>query len=155
MGKINYKNLAISLAVSLGSGLIGWFLTRDSMAQYMNMYRPPLAPPGWLFPVVWTVLFILMGIAAYLVYETGDAGREDALTVYVCQLLVNIGWSLFFFGFNSYWFSFVWLLVLWVLIFVNIRQFSAISLVAGRLLIPYIIWVTFAGYLNFSIALHG
>ena len=155
MLNINFRRLVISLAVSLGSGLIGWFLTKDSMAQYSQMYKPLLAPPGWLFPIVWTILYIIMGVAAYMVYETGDDRRENALTLHICQLLATIGWTLLFFGFNAYVFAFVWLVVLWVLVFFMIKQFSAIKPIAGKILIPYILWITFAGYLNLAIAIHG
>lgn len=153
--KLNFKHLLISLAISLGSGFIGWFLTRDGMAQYNDMYKPLLAPPGWLFPIVWTVLYTLMGISAYIVYETGDSRRENALTLHICQLLATIGWTLLFFGFRTYIFAFVWLVVLWVLVFFTIKQFLAIKPIAGRLLIPYIFWVTFAAYLNLAIAVNG
>lgn len=153
--KINFKHLAISLAISLGSGFLGWFLTKDGMMDYNDFYKPLLAPPGWIFPVVWTILYTLMGVAAYMVYETGDIRRENALTLHVCQLLATIGWTLLFFGFKAFVFAFVWLVILWVLVFFTIKQFAAIKSVTGRILIPYIIWITFAAYLNLAIAINS
>ncbi|MGN0480254.1 MAG: TspO/MBR family protein [Lachnospiraceae bacterium] len=151
---INFKHMALSLLISLGSGFMGWFLTRDGMARYDNMHKPWLSPPGWLFVAVWTVLYVIMGIGAYMVYETGDDRRENALTLHICQLLATIGWSLLFFGFEAYIFAFVWLVLLWVLVFFTIKQFLAIKPVAGKMLIPYILWITFAGYLNLAVAVH-
>lgn len=156
MKQINWKTLLVSLAVSLGAGALAGALTADSMAKYEELYKPPLAPPGWAFPVVWTILFILMGIAAYLVYEA-DANEEEkksALLVYGIQLLANVGWSIIFFRFDAYILAFGWLLLLWFLIYRTLRRFYEIEALAGILLVPYLAWVTFAGYLNLAIALY-
>lgn len=147
------KPFFISIAISLGAGLLSWLFTGDSMEQYKNLPQPPLAPPGWLFPVVWTILFFLMGIAAYQIYITKRRGREGALTLYAVQLLVNMVWPVLFFGFQEYWLAFFWLLLLWVLIFFTMRGFWNIKSSAGALLLPYFLWVTFAGYLNLVIAI--
>jgi len=115
-----------------------------------------LAPPGWVFPIVWTILFALMGIASYLVY-TSEEDREEkrtALILYGVQLLVNIGWSVIFFGWNLYLLAFAWLILLWYLIYKMIRIFYEIKPASGIILLPYIFWVTFAGYLNLAIAIH-
>lgn len=156
MGKINWKALLISLAISLGTGIIGGILTANSMQQYETLYRPPLAPPGWVFPVVWTILFLLMGIASYLVYvsDADDSEKQAALRIYGIQLLVNIGWSVIFFRFEAYFLAFAWLLLLWYLIYITTKRFYDINKVAGFLMVPYLLWVTFAGYLNLSIALY-
>lgn len=154
--EINWKALIASLAISLGAGAIASFLTQDSMQQYGQLYQPPLAPPGWVFPIVWTILFILMGIASYLIYVS-DATKEEkrtALLIYGIQLIVNIGWSVIFFRWNAYLLAFAWLLLLWYLIYLTIRAFYQIKPLAGILLIPYIAWVTFAAYLNLAIAIH-
>lgn len=156
MKKINWKVLLVSLAISLGAGILSSLLSGNSMGEYQELYQPPLAPPGWLFPIVWTILFILMGTAAYLVYES-DAGEEDkraALTVYGVQLLVNVGWSIIFFRLDAYLLAFAWLLLLWYLIYRTIRLFWVIDTTAGGILLPYIVWVTFAGYLNLAIAIY-
>ena len=128
-------------------------LTRNSMEVFLLVEKPPLSPPAWLFPVVWTLLYILMGISSYLIL-TSDAEFEEiaqAMRIYVYQLVVNFLWPTFFFNFRWYLFSFFWLVLLWVLVFVMIRRFYTISKPAAFLNIPYLIWLTFAGYLNFGI----
>ncbi len=156
MKTINWKALLISLGISLGAGALAGILTSDSMETYGSLYQPPLAPPGWLFPIVWTILFILMGIAAYLIYESdvGEERKRAALRIYGIQLLVNVGWSVIFFRWDAYLLAFAWLLLLWYLIYMTIDQFKEINEIAGKLLLPYILWVTFAGYLNLAIALY-
>lgn len=122
---------------------------------FEQLNKPPLSPPGFLFPIVWTILYTLMGIASYLIFSA-NANREDinnALTVYALQLAVNFFWSIFFFNLRWYLFSFFWLILLWVLILDTIILFFRISKPAAYLLIPYLIWVTFAGYLNLGIFL--
>ncbi len=127
-------------------------LTQNNMELFESINKPALAPPGWLFPVVWTILYILMGIASYLVITSGkpDAG---ALTVYGIQLAFNLFWSIIFFNLKRYLFAFVWLVLLWLLILKTVLLFYQISKPAGYLMLPYLLWVTFAGYLNFSIYL--
>ncbi|MBE5883857.1 MAG: tryptophan-rich sensory protein [Lachnospiraceae bacterium] len=125
------------------------------MMLFEQLNKPPLSPPGFLFPIVWTILYTLMGIASYLIFSA-NANREDinnALTVYALQLAVNFFWSIFFFNLRWYLFSFFWLILLWVLILDTIILFFRISKPAAYLLIPYLIWVTFAGYLNLGIFL--
>lgn len=122
------------------------------METFQSLNKPALSPPGWLFPVVWTVLYILMGIASYLVLTSGQPNRA-ALTVYGIQLVFNFFWSIIFFNLESYLFAFIWLVFLWILIFTTMILFYRISKLAGYLLLPYLLWVTFAGYLNFCIYL--
>ena len=122
------------------------------METFQSLNKPALSPPGWLFPVVWTVLYILMGIASYLVLTSGQPNRA-ALTVYGIQLVFNFFWSINFFNHESYLFAFIWLVFLWILIFTTMILFYRISKPAGYLLLPYLLWVTFAGYLNFCIYL--
>lgn len=152
--KIKWKTLVISVAIPLIVGGLSALLTRNSMEAFSTLQKPPLSPPGWLFPVVWTVLYILMGLASYLV-TTASAPKaqiEPALKLYGWQLFFNFFWSLIFFGMQQYWFAFVWLLVLWVLIILTTISFYRISKPAAYLMIPYLIWVTFAAYLNAGIA---
>ena len=153
--KIQWKALAVSLAVSLGTGLLSVLLTPNIQEDYAQLYRPPLAPPGWVFPVVWTILLVLMGIAAYLVYTSGNGQSTSALKLYLVQLLFNLGWSVLFFRWDAYLPAFLWLLILWYLVYRLIQQFGEINSLAGKLMIPYLIWLTFAGYLNLAIALHA
>lgn len=151
--KIKIGTLVTSIALPLLVGGLSALLSGGGMQAFGEVQKPPLSPPGWLFPVVWTILYTLMGIASYLV-KTSGADEDEifrAQTVYGYQLVVNFFWSIFFFRFEWYLFSFFWLLLLWVLIFVTIRRFYQISKPAAYLLIPYLIWVTFAGYLNLGI----
>lgn len=149
--KIQWKRLLVYLAIPLGVGALAGILTKDSMMQFSLLNKPPLSPPGWLFPVVWTVLFLLMGYASYLVSRSDSVQKRPALILYAIQLIVNFFWSIFFFNFEWYLFSFFWLVLLWVLILLTIRAFRRISPTAAILLIPYLLWVTFAGYLNLAI----
>ena len=149
----NLKALIISLAISLGAGALSGFLAGDSMGLYQNLEQPPLSPPGWIFPVVWTILYTLMGISAYLIYTSDSPGRNSALRIYAIQLAVNFLWSFIFFNKQMYLLAFIWLVLLWVLILMMIKSFSKINKTAAYLQIPYLIWVTFAGYLNLGVYL--
>ena len=153
---INWKTLLISLAISLGTGIIGTIFSPTNRSEYSTLYQPPLAPPGWLFPIVWTILFILMGIAAWLVYESGAPQGEvrAALIIYGIQLVVNVLWSVIFFRFDAYLLAFVWILLLWYLIYITLKRFYDIVPAAGYLLLPYLLWVTFAGYLTLAITIY-
>lgn len=151
--KIDKKLLAKSIALPVLVGVVSGLLTRNAMQDFEVLNQPPLSPPGWLFPVVWTILYVLMGISAYLV-KTSDADEQekaDALTLYYYQLLVNFLWPVFFFNFGWYLFAFAWLILLWVLVALMIRQFDKINKVAAYLNLPYLVWLTFAAYLNFAI----
>lgn len=153
--KIDKKLLAICIALPLLVGGLSAFLTAESMMVFASVRKPPLSPPGWLFPVVWTILYTLMGIASYLVL-TGEAPKkevEKAINVYLYQLLVNFLWSTWFFNLQWYVFAFFWLVLLWLMILVTLVRFYRISKPAGYLMVPYLLWVTFAGYLNLGIAL--
>lgn len=150
--KIQWKKLILCIALPLAVGGLSALLTRNSMEAFQALNKPLLSPPGWLFPVAWTVLYILMGIASYLVLTSGKSNRS-ALTVYGIQLVFNFFWSIIFFNFEAYLFSFIWLIILWILIFITMLMFFRISESAGYLLLPYLLWVTFAGYLNWSIYL--
>ncbi len=152
---INWKALIISLALSLGTGVVSSLLSGGGMQMYQNMYQPPLAPPGWLFPIVWTILYVLMGIAAYLIYEEPVSGdRRLALLLYGVQLFFNGVWSLIFFGAQAYFLAFAWLVLLWFFIYLTAKQFLQLNKTAGILMMPYLLWVTFAGYLNLAIAIY-
>lgn len=152
--KVQWKALIISLAAALGTGFLSTLLTPDVQENYAQLYRPPLAPPGWAFPVVWTILFVLMGIAAYLVFVSGKDGSQEALKWYLTQLVFNLGWSVIFFRWGAYLPAFLWLLILWYLVWTTRRKFGQCDRRAGLLMTPYLVWLTFAGYLNLAIALH-
>ena len=145
---IQLKPLLISLAISLGVGGLSALFTKGSMEQYASLEQPPLSPPGWLFPVVWTVLFLLMGIAAYLVWMEAGRDRRSALMLYGAQLVMNFFWTLIFFNWRNYGLAFFWLLALWVLILLCTLRFFKEKPAAGWMMVPYLVWVAFAGYLN-------
>lgn len=150
------KPYIISILVALGTGSLSAFLTKNSMEVYKNINQPPLAPPMILFPIVWLILFILMGISSAIIYTQRSTNPREALSgliIYGLQLIVNFFWSIIFFNMQAYLFAFIWLLLLWVLIIMMILQFRKISPLAAYLQIPYLLWVTFAGYLNIMIFL--
>lgn len=151
--KINWKKLLSSIAIPLLVGALAGLFTRNAMMNFELLEKPPLSPPGWLFPVVWTILYTLMGISAYLIKMANvpEEEKSDALNLYFYQLAVNFLWSIFFFNFEWYLFSFIWIILLWILIVQMIRRFATISKPAAYLNIPYLLWVTFAAYLNFAI----
>jgi len=131
-------------------------LTSGNMDIYSDIIQPPLAPPAILFPIVWTVLYILMGIGAAMVYNERQSKPKEvarALIVYAVNLFLNFFWSIIFFNMRAFLFSFVWLILLWITIIIMIVKFYQIKPAAGLLQISYLIWVTFAGYLNFAIFL--
>lgn len=152
--KIQWKKLLLLLAIPLAVGGLSALLS-GPMDTYVQMEKPPLSPPGWVFPVVWTVLYLLMGCSSYLVAvsDAEQSSKKRALVLYGGQLAANFVWSLIFFGVGMPLAAFLWLIFLWVLIFLTVRAFSRISEKTSDLLLPYLLWVTFAGYLNFGIFL--
>ena len=153
--KINIKKLLVCLAVPLAVGGLSALISGGGMEAFESMNQPPLSPPGWLFPVVWSILYLLMGYAWYRVSESGAEKSEiaSARMAYTVQLVLNFFWSIWFFNLGLYWFSFVWLIALWAAILITLIRFWRVDTVAGYLLIPYLVWVTFAGYLNLGIAI--
>ena len=140
----------LSIAIALAVGGASALVTNNSMKLYKTLMLPPLAPPGWLFPVVWTALFILMGISAALVWRADTPDRGTALTVYAAQLVVNFFWPVIFFVFEKRLFAFIWLIALLILVIIMISLFKKSSLAAAYLQIPYVLWLLFAGYLNLA-----
>ena len=150
----NTFKLVIAIVVSELTGIIGSVFTTPSIAGwYATLARPALNPPAWVFGPVWTTLFALMGIAAFLIWKKG-LDRKDvkiALGIFIGQLVLNTLWSIIFFGLHSPGAAFVEIIFLWLAILATIIAFAKISKPAAWLLLPYILWVSFAGYLNFSI----
>lgn len=152
MNKSKIKPYAVSILLTLAVGGLSGFLTSMGMDSFDALTKPPLTPPSFLFPIVWTVLFILMGVGAARIFMTEPtAARNRALIVYVVQLAVNFFWSIIFFNLQAYDFAFFWLILLWVLILTMIYLFCKVDKPAALIQIPYAIWVTFAGYLNLMI----
>ncbi|WMJ21925.1 TspO/MBR family protein [Paludicola sp. MB14-C6] len=148
---IQFKPLIISILIPLAVGGLSGFLTKNSMELFKNLNQPPLAPPPILFPIVWTILFILMGISAYLVWVSDSPYKKPALLLYGVQLFFNFMWSIIFFNWEMRLFAFIWLMILWLLIIIMIALFYKVDKRAAYLQIPYLLWVTFAAYLNFAI----
>ena len=141
----------ILLAEAVG-GLSGW-LTREGTKIYQqSIAQPPLSPPGWVFPVVWTILFALMGISAARVYLAPPTKeRSRGLNLFIAQLMVNFFWSPIFFNLQAFCFAFFWLLMLWGLVLWMIFAFRKVDSTAAKLQIPYLLWLTFAAYLNLGV----
>ena len=146
-----YIPYILSIALSLGIGGLSAFLTKDSMPIYSNLNQPAFAPPPEIFPIVWTILFILMGIAAAIVWNSNGKQLDSALLYYGAQLVMNFCWTLIFFNFRAFFIAFLWLIVLLILIGITAVKFYRINKIAGWLMLPYFAWVCFAGYLNYAI----
>lgn len=146
----------IAIAIPLGVGALSALLTRNSMDIYGELNTPPLSPPSILFPIVWTVLYILMGVSSLLVYnrrEIDPRAARQGLTYYAASLVVNFAWSIIFFTAGALIFAFVWLLFLLYLIIRTLLCYRKVSPLAAYLQIPYVLWVAFAGYLNAALAI--
>ena len=141
----------IGITEALG-GLSGW-LTRNGNKLYeQTAVKPPLSPPGIVFPIVWSILFALMGFSAARIYlATPSPQRSRGLNLYVAQLVVNFFWSLIFFNAQAFGFALLWLLLLWTLVLWMIVEFRQVDKPAGNIQIPYLIWLTFATYLNLGV----
>lgn len=149
--KINFKRLILFFAVTFAVGGFAALLTSNSMETYENAVKPMLAPPPIVFPIVWSILYALMAIGAYMVSMSGCEDKTNAITAYFVQLALNFMWPILFFNLKAFLVSFVWLVILWFAIFDMIKKFRTCSKTAAYLQIPYLIWVTFAGYLNLMI----
>lgn len=148
-----WKKLIVSILIPLAVGGAAALIANGSFKDFEELNKPPLAPPAWAFPAAWTLLYILMGIAAYLVYcsEKYPGRIERALTFYAVQLFMNFCWTLIFFNLRLYLAAFIWLVLLWGAITGTALLFRFISNPAGWLMLPYLAWVTFAGYLNLGV----
>lgn len=148
------KSYITSILIALAVGGLSALATMNNMDIYSQLKTPPLAPPAILFPIVWTILYILMGISAEMIYNSSTASapqKKSALYTYALSLFFNFFWSIFFFNFRWLFFAFIWLLILLFLIIRTIMKYYKINPLAAYLQIPYLLWVTFAAYLNFSI----
>lgn len=152
--------IALCILVPLGGGIIVSLFTRNAMDQFGMLKQPPLAPPAWLFPVAWTILYTLMGVASYLIYRAWEKGSKSdkncayiALVLYGVQLVFNFIWTPIFFNANLYWLAFAVLMIMWILEIILIIKAFKLSRAAFWCLLPYLLWTTFAAYLNISIAI--
>lgn len=151
--EIKWKLLVPALLLPLAVGGLAALLTGSAMDSYSGVARPPLSPPGWVFPVAWTLLYILMGTASYIVAGSSVSRerKERALCVYALQLAVNFAWPVIFFKLSAYGAAFFWLLLLLLPVLATELLFKHISKTAGKLLLPYLLWLLFALYLNLGV----
>jgi tryptophan-rich sensory protein len=147
----NKRKRFVFILLPLAVGLVSGILSKNSMTMYNSLNQPALSPPGWIFPVVWTILYILMGVSSYLIATSPSLKKQEALLLYAIQLFLNFIWSPIFFGLGNYFLAFLVLVLLWYVIVKMIRAFFRIDPTAALLQIPYLLWITFAGYLNLAI----
>jgi tryptophan-rich sensory protein len=154
MAKMNWLKFVFAIIICQLAGVIGGVFTSKSVdTWYTTLQKPGLTPPGGIIGIVWICLFVLMGISLYIVWEKFPKNKKakNALILFGVQLALNMLWSVFFFGMKSPFFALIDIVVLWLLILATIFKFYRISKISAYLLVPYILWVSFASYLNFSI----
>ena len=151
--KKHTKIILLSILIAETTGALSAWLTREGMKTFTNMIaQPPLSPPPLLFPIVWTSLYALMGYGSARIWlSTPSPDRSRALNLYAIQLVVNFFWSLIFFNAQAFGFAFFWLLLLWVLVLLMILAFDKVDPLSAKLQVPYLIWLTFAAYLNLGV----
>lgn len=152
-GKIYFFPLLINLIIPVAGGALVGYINKNSFEVYKNLEKPFFSPPGIVFPIVWTILYIMMGIAAYRFYMKNKfkGFSSDGYFYYMLQLICNFTWTFIFFTFRLYGLSFLWIIVIIILVFIVILKFLKLDRIAGVLMIPYIIWLHFAGLLNYFI----
>lgn len=148
--KNTIKELLLYIAFPLLIGLIGAVFSNSGVV-YKTLNKPFFAPPAFVFPIVWTILYIFMGISSYRIYKSYDLNNDNALKIYLIQLLLNGLWSAMFFNLNLYIFGFIWIIILLIVVIYMTKVFSEIDKIAAYLLIPYIIWLIYAAIINFTI----
>ena len=154
MNRKSLERLAVSLAIPQLAGLVGSIFTAPNIsAWYSGLEKPWFVPPNWLFAPAWTTLFVLMGLALFIVWEKGGKQSGMACRIFGVQLVLNVLWSILFFGLRSPLLGLAEIIALWAAIAWSIRVFYGIDRRAGYLLVPYIAWVTFAAVLNMWIVL--
>ena len=154
--KSKLTTFIIAIIIPLAIGGFSAFLTKNNMDIYGEINTPPLSPPSFLFPIVWTILYILMGISSAFIWlnrSTNKDAAERGLLYYAVSLFFNFVWSLIFFNFRAYLFAFLWLLIMLVLIILTIVNYKKTVSIAAYLQIPYILWTAFAGYLTLGVFL--
>jgi tryptophan-rich sensory protein len=153
---IDFKKIlkvGLFIAIPLLIGGLSALITMGNMQLFDSINKPPLAPPKWLFPVAWTILYIMMGIASYFLYKADSKEGREALVLYGIQLFFNFWWSIIFFNLKAYWFAAIWLFTMWIIILILLIKSKKIDVRSFWLLLPYFLWTTFAFYLNVGIAI--
>lgn len=153
MKKHIWKTYAFWILITEAVGALSGWLTKEGMKTFNEtVLQPPLSPPAFLFPIVWGILYALMGISAARIYLSPQShARSRGLNLYIAQLVVNFFWSLIFFNAQAFGFAFLWLLLLWALVLCMILTFRNIDPISAKLQIPYLLWLTFAAYLTFGV----
>ena len=144
------KRIIYSLLPIVGGALVGLIIS--GYMNYGDMVKPPLSPPSYIFPIVWTILYILMGIS-YFIATKDKENDKDLNQIYILQLLVNFFWPIIFFVLGMYFTAFLWIILLIILVIVMIKELLKNNKISGYLQIPYFIWLLFATYLNIGIFL--
>ncbi len=142
---MKYKRIIYSLLPIIGGGIVGLIIS--SYMDYQDLIKPPLSPPGFIFPIVWTILYLLMGISYYI----SNSDDKELDQIYLLQLLVNFLWPIIFFVLKMYFSAFLWIILLLILVVVMIKEFLRIKKLSGYLQIPYLLWLLFATYLNIGV----
>ena len=150
--RYTWRSLVVLLGTTIGAGALVGFLTQRDSSFYESLTKPFFAPPGWLFPVAWSFLYAAMATSMWFVLRTNSRDRFSLLGLYVAQLAVNLFWPYLFFVQEALGLAFFWLILLWMLAAIMLYQFFRECKVAGWLLVPYQLWLTFAAVLNFCIA---
>ena len=150
MKKINWKRLIIIIVITFIVGSFFSFFTMNNMDTFKEL-KKPVNVPGVLFPIVWSILYLLMSISCYIITTKDDKNKDNAIIWYGIQLIINSLWSLIFFGFSAYLFSFIWIILLLISVIIMIVKFYKIDKMASYLNIPYVLWILFAGFLNLGI----
>lgn len=153
MKKGTWKTYAFWILFTEAAGALSGWLTRDGTKLFKeSIIQPPLSPPSIVFPIVWGILYALMGISAARITMSPQSGeRGKGLNLYITQLIVNFFWSLIFFNAQAFGFAFLWLLLLWALVLCMILTFQKVDSIAAKLQIPYLLWLTFAAYLSLGV----
>ncbi|GFI40359.1 TspO and MBR related proteins [Thomasclavelia cocleata] len=150
-----YKYIILNIAISLGIGVAIALCTMNSMNLYQKINRPKIAPPGFIFPIVWSVLYVMIGLSSYLIHRSNNNNKESALILYYFQLVLNFVWPITFFNYQNFLLALAILLALNISVIILIRLFYKIRPIAAYLLLPYLGWIIFALYLNFWIFLRN
>ena len=150
--RIDWKKLIILTVITFIVGTFFSFLTMNSMDTFKDLSKP-INVPGVLFPIVWSILYLLMSISCYLIVQSNDKDKKEGIILYAIQLVINSLWTLIFFGFGAYLLSFIWIIILLIVVIIMLAKFYNINKIAMYINIPYVLWLLFAAYLNLGIYL--
>lgn len=151
MKKLDIKKLIFYILITYLISVLPSIFVFKSMSTYNTLNKPPLSPPSVVFPIAWSILYLLMGISIYIIMQSKNKLKENARLIYFIQLVINALWTPIFFGLKEYFFAFLWILMLIVLVITMILTFYKISKKAAYIQIPYLLWLLFASYLNFGV----